>query len=126
MSDASDGFRMGLDAASELVANGIDPRHDAERTAATELDEHGHISRATAEALLQVIHGLRTIIATHDLCHNLHGKVGPREFADGCADEQRKLFGCAPDADKVHELLSVLMDVNEREANRRLNDAPGD
>ena len=66
--DSTDGFRMGLDAASELVAAGIDPRHDAERTAATELDEHGRISRATAEALLQVIHGLREQLAERTPC----------------------------------------------------------
>lgn len=47
---------------------------------------------------------LEAIIAAHDLCHDLHGKVGPREFADGCAAEQRKFYGCAPDADRVAEL----------------------
>ena len=33
------------------------------------------------------------------ICHNLHGVVDARGFADGCAAEQRKLYGCAPDAD---------------------------
>lgn len=37
----------------------------------------------------------------HNFCHNLHGKVDARAFADGCTDEQRKLYGCAPDADRV-------------------------
>lgn len=37
----------------------------------------------------------------HGICHNLHGKVNAREFADGCADEQRRLYGCAPDADEL-------------------------
>lgn len=46
------------------------------------------------------------IVAAHDLCHNLHGKVDARAFADGCADEQRRLYGCAPDADVVAESLS--------------------
>jgi hypothetical protein len=43
----------------------------------------------------------RAIIDTNDLCHNLHGKVDAQAFADGCAQEQRKLYGCAPHADKV-------------------------
>lgn len=45
-----------------------------------------------------------TIVATHDLCHDLHGKVGPCEFAEGCAREQRKLFGWAYHADAVRHL----------------------
>jgi len=50
----------------------------------------------------------RAIIAAHNLCHDLHGKVGPREFADGCAAEQRKLYGCAPDADRVAAMSNAL------------------
>ncbi len=37
----------------------------------------------------------------HGVCHNLHGTVDARAFADGCAAEQRKLYGCAPDADSL-------------------------
>lgn len=48
----------------------------------------------------------RAIIAKHDLCHNQHGKVDARAFADGCANEQRKEFGCAPDADEVSRLTA--------------------
>ena len=51
---------------------------------------------------------LKAIIDTHDLCHNLHGKVGVREFADGCADEQRKIYGCAPDEDECIRLQAEL------------------
>lgn len=47
---------------------------------------------------------LEEIIAKHDLCHNLHGKVDARSFADGCAAEQRKLYGEAPDCDRAKEL----------------------
>lgn len=54
------------------------------------------------------IEKLRSIIATHDLCHNLHGTVGADDFADGCAAEQRKIFGCAPDADEVKRLALML------------------
>lgn len=45
-----------------------------------------------------------TVIASHDVCHNLQGKVGAREFADGCAAEQRRLYGCAPDLDARTQL----------------------
>jgi NTP pyrophosphatase (non-canonical NTP hydrolase) len=41
------------------------------------------------------------VIAQHDLCHDQHGKVDARAFADGCAAEQRKLYGQAPDADRL-------------------------
>lgn len=37
----------------------------------------------------------------HEICHSLHGTVDARAFADGCATEQRKLYGCAPDADEL-------------------------
>ena len=57
---------------------------------------------------IEVLHSriakLEAIIATHDLCHDLHGKVDARAFADGCAQEQRKLYGCAPDADALTSL----------------------
>lgn len=35
----------------------------------------------------------------HDVCHNLHGTVDAKAFAAGCAAEQRRLYGCAPDHD---------------------------
>lgn len=52
----------------------------------------------------------------HDICHNLHGKVSAEEFAAGCAAEQRKLYGRAPDADmkegyrKSYELMLAGME----------------
>lgn len=57
--------------------------------------------RARVRELEAEVAGLRKVIETHDLCHNLHGQVDARAFADGCAQEQRQLFGCAPDADAV-------------------------
>lgn len=54
------------------------------------------------------IRKLRAVIETHQLCHNLHGKVDAEAFAEGCADEQRKHFGCAPHADRVTELEQKL------------------
>lgn len=50
----------------------------------------------------------RRVVEQHDLCHNLHGKVDARAFADGCAAEQRKLYGCAPDADEIASLKQQL------------------
>lgn len=44
----------------------------------------------------------------HNLCHNLHGIETARGFADGCNEEQRKFFGCAPDADEVVRLKAKL------------------
>ena len=51
---------------------------------------------------------LRAVIAKHDICHNLHGKVDARAFADGCAQEQRKLYGEAPDRDELIYLRAKL------------------
>lgn len=50
----------------------------------------------------------RAIINTHNLCHDLHGKVGVKEFASGCVQEQRKLFGCAPHMERVAELETAM------------------
>lgn len=44
----------------------------------------------------------------HNICHDLHGKVDAAAFAAGCAEEQRKIYNCAPDADKVKELTRAL------------------
>lgn len=43
-------------------------------------------------------------LAQHDLCHDLHGKVGAEDFSAGCAAEQRRLYGRAPDADEAGRL----------------------
>jgi len=61
----------------------------------------------------------RDIVRTHNLCHNLHGQVGAEEFAAGCAAEQRKLFGCAPHADKVERLQQELKILQESPARQR-------
>lgn len=52
-----------------------------------------------------------TVEETNSICHNLHGKVNAREFADGCTAEQRKIYGCAPDADRVNQLQAEKDDV---------------
>lgn len=56
----------------------------------------------------------KRIVRTHDICHNLHGKVDARAFADGCATEQRKLYGCAPDADEADRLYQIVADMANR------------
>lgn len=56
------------------------------------------------------------IIAQHDLCRNLHGQVDARAFADGCTAEQRKLYGCAPDADEVIRLRAMVESLSARVA----------
>lgn len=47
---------------------------------------------------------LRAVVKQHDLCHDLHGKVDAQAFADGCAAEQRRIYGCAPDRDELTRL----------------------
>lgn len=53
----------------------------------------------------------------HGICHNFPMTVGARAFADGCAAEQRRLYGCAPDADIVAALTADLAQAQrERDA----------
>lgn len=44
------------------------------------------------------------VIKTHDLCHDLHGKVGVNEFAEGCRREMVKHFGSCPWDERDAEL----------------------
>lgn len=69
--------------------------------------DYAYRVRCQMEAERRVVE-LEAIIAQHNLCHDLHGKVGAREFADGCAAEQRKLYGCAPDVDKITRACDIL------------------
>jgi hypothetical protein len=66
---------------------------------------------AVAPALLAEVRRLRGVIAQHDLCHDLHGQVNAGDFARGCAAEQRRLYGCSPDADRATTLERKLADV---------------
>lgn len=52
----------------------------------------------------------------HNICHNLHGTVNAQASAAGCAEEQRKLYGCAPDADEVRRLREQNAALAERVA----------
>lgn len=40
-----------------------------------------------------IVESLLKIIETHNLCHDLHGKVGQKEFEIGCKREVIKVFG---------------------------------
>lgn len=63
---------------------------------------HGpELERLDAE-IARLKAGKFTAEEIHGICHNLHDTVDARGFADGCAAEQRKLYGCALDADRVH------------------------
>jgi hypothetical protein len=50
------------------------------------------------------------IIAKHNLCHDLHGKVGREEFEEGCRRETIKEFGSCGWADELERLRSELSD----------------
>ena len=49
---------------------------------------------------------LEAIIAKHDICHDLHGKVGRDEFEEGCRRETVKEFGSCGWAERIAELES--------------------
>lgn len=56
---------------------------------------------------------LQRVIDQHDLCHDLHGKVGPEDFAAGCVAEQRRLYGRSPPAEMIERLRKVVTDLLE-------------
>lgn len=63
---------------------------------------------AKIEVLQEKVEALEGVISQHDLCHDTHGKVDARAFANGCTFEQRKIYGCAPDADEVIRLRATV------------------
>lgn len=66
-----------------------------------------HFSLALQRAWAEII-ALQEIIETNNICHNLHGKVDARAFADGCAAEQIKLYGIAPDVQAGDKLAKTI------------------
>lgn len=52
--------------------------------------------------------GRLTPAEVHNLCHNLPSTVPVCEFAAGCAEEQRKWYGSAPDADLLQTLVEAI------------------
>lgn len=67
-------------------------------------DDYAAIIHRHLSPLIERAKKAEAIVAAHELCHNQHGRVDARAFANGCADEQRKYYGCAPDADEVSQL----------------------
>lgn len=65
-------------------------------------------AREDIPALIAEVERLQGIIAQHNLCHDLHGKVNAEDFAKGCEAEQRRIYGCAPHADEVERLQGII------------------
>lgn len=57
------------------------------------------VSAWAAQELERLRSGKFTAEEIHNFCHNLHGTVSAEQFADGCAAEQIRLYGRAPDRD---------------------------
>lgn len=60
----------------------------------------------------------------HNICHNLHGTVGPEEFADGCRKEMEKLYGFCPWSSqmKVLALSRAELEAKAASLERRLEE----
>lgn len=79
-----------------------------------DLDENGRqgldlspgddLCKEAAAVIRRLIAGNASKEEIHDICHNLHNCVGVEEFAQGCAAEQRKIYGSAPHADEIIRL----------------------
>jgi hypothetical protein len=63
--------------------------------------EHSEWDVVDVPELVKEVKKLREVVRQHDLCHDLHGKVDAEAFAEGCAAEQRRIYGCAPHADRL-------------------------
>jgi hypothetical protein len=82
---------------------------------ADDRDEANGLKRAAESKVATLIEEVKrlkagrfTEVEIHEICHNLHWTVDAQAFADGCAEEQRKLYGCAPDRDIVATLTEAL------------------
>ena len=74
-------------------------------------------SHAERDKLAAELATTKAIIATHDLCHDLHGKVGRDEFEEGCRRETVKEFGSCGWAERIANLEADL--ANERAVRSR-------
>lgn len=61
-----------------------------------DLSPGDEICAEAAELLWRWHQGRFTPEEIHNFCHNLHGTVSAEDFARGCMEEQRKLYGFAP------------------------------
>jgi hypothetical protein len=81
---------------------------DREYASIEEQDRAESLISSLEAELTRLQAGKFTEAEIHAICHDLHGTVDARGFADGCAAEQRKLYGCAPDADRALKLEATL------------------
>ena len=79
-----------------------------------DLSPGDELCREAAAVIRRLIAGTVKKEEIHDICHNLHNCVGVEEFAEGCAKEQRKLYGTAPHADKLREFKAYTDGVFQR------------
>ena len=80
-----------------------DDEHDAAQSTPQPM-----VEKSVADGLAARVAELEEIIATHDLCHDLHGKVGRNEFEEGCRRETVKHFGGCGWAEKIETLTAQL------------------
>lgn len=57
---------------------------------------------------------LQSIIDTHDLCHDLEGKVGRNEFEEGCRRKTIEVFGSCGWAEELAMLRERVAAIEER------------
>lgn len=81
-----------------LEAAAIIERLSAERD---EAREAFGITHNTLEDVAKQRDEARAVIAQHDLCHDLHGKVGCEDFAKGCEAEITRIYGRCPWRDEI-------------------------
>lgn len=100
----------------DQAAAGLDlsPGDDCARRAAglireciADHDNAQLVTRGLISECDRLLSGKFTKDEIHNICHNLHGTVSAEEFAKGCSDEQRKLYGCAPDADRIRDIIKI-------------------
>lgn len=76
--------------------------------------------REVRQQLQRLQDGKFTKEEIHSICHNLHGTVSAREFANGCTAEQEKLYGTAPDKERIHQLEQALLEISQAGYDMRL------
>jgi hypothetical protein len=74
---------------------------------------------AFIQHILDRMNTAERIIENYNLCHDKHRQVGVEEFSEGCADEQRKHYGCAPDAEDARKWRELVEFVDEADARGR-------
>lgn len=90
------------------IANALDRRDQQIENARFVATARSDVPRLAAE-----VERLKEIIKMHDLCHDLHGKVGQAEFEEGCRREAIKVFGGCRWADEIDRLRFILKEIAE-------------